>query len=646
MDIRQYLRDVTPLNVLDLLYSPVLDNLLNGYSYALGSGITVVYPIAVPVTLDTLDRKDALGPDARRTFYPLCAYWRDQAGCDREQVCIQADKREVLKYFNGDWSGPRLYRCQPLGLWDMAFPLRIEARIVGVLFGGQIVVDDVAVNWREALREYDTIVDWTTCPNQDSQIQTVQQRITTRDIPEEQRQELLRTLHAESTQGRKEVHVDELRKRIDDFVRFGHITQQLLDELHKAHKTAAEHRLLRNCDEELASIDLTEPSQWWEDCGRVLNTLTALPEVKAVCLYVRKRSRYHCEVPRPVDPANPERLMAQEVIPAFPTGQLIAISSTENKYLLKKIGLAQENMWGYRSETGTGREVCSTLVILRGVISEERHSFLADLCNMICTDANLANLIFRERDADEQYRLKVGLIGHSFRTPLQALQFDLEDLEKAPSISASSVLVKKIRSGMERIRDTREDLFLLLESAVQEIDIFDLAEVVHYVLNSKEPIAKKHPCAIVRQGAWPGKIPIQGIRYRVQRALTCLLDNAIKYSYYGQRWDGGGLYEVRVWVVIENGYAKTRIRNYGIGIPEDKLNAIGEYGVRGNVADKKMTRLGTGLGLRIAIDAFEELGGWIHLTSMPAKSATEDERNTYHRYITTVEAALPIARRK
>jgi signal transduction histidine kinase len=172
-----------------------------------------------------------------------------------------------------------------------------------------------------------------------------------------------------------------------------------------------------------------------------------------------------------------------------------------------------------------------------------------------------------------------------------------------------------------------------------------LVEIVNYVIASLGQQAKQHSCAIARQETWPVQVFVHGERYRVQSALTCLLDNAIKYSYSGYRGGTGLLYEVRVYVETTKEHVKTTIRNYGIGIPEDKLEAIKGYGYRGEVVDKDRPRLGTGLGLSYSIEVFEGLGGWIHVTSVPAKGATEEERKNYHRYITTVEAGLPISRR-
>jgi signal transduction histidine kinase/ligand-binding sensor protein len=670
MDVKQYLDAVTPLNVPALLDHGVLDILLSGYSFTLKVGITLVYPTARPATSKTLARTDAMGAEApSRTFHPLCEYWRDADGCNQKDCCTRADDCHVLKYCSGEWSTPKLYRCKPLALWDMTYPLRIESQIVGVLFGGQILVDSNMTNWREALRECNEFVDWTTCPNEDSHIKAVETTITNHSISQRCKQGLLdilrfkplregplhslesenkqrrnRILRPEAATDLRTVPLNELRRRFAEFQRFGNITQVLLDELHKVRQTAAEQKLLRTCADELAGVDLTESAQWWEESGRLLGSLTALPEIEAIQLYARKRSRYLRESP-PSDPANRQPLPTREAIAAFPAGRLVPVPDAVKKELMADLAPGRGNVWGYRSETGVGREVCSSLVVFRGAVSEVKRGFLTSLCNVICAAADSASLIFRERAADSAYRRTVAWIGHSFRTPLQVLQFELEDLEKAPAVATSPGLLEKARNAMALIRDAREDvLFLLLESAAQE-ERFDLIGVLGYVLKSMEPSARKQQCALVRRGEWPPSIWVRGIRYRVQRALNCLLDNAIKYSYCGQRREGG-LYEVRVWIIAEDHHVRVSISNYGIGIPEEKLSAIRGYGFRAAVADKKKSRLGTGLGLPFAINVFEELGGWIHLTSVAAESATEGERSTYHRYVTTVEAALPIARRK
>jgi signal transduction histidine kinase/ligand-binding sensor protein len=639
MDVRQYLEQITPLNILGVLDPSVLDNLLNGYCYALNSGITLIYPIALPITQNNLERRDAFGLSFRHTFCPLCAYWRDPAGCDNEEYCIDVDKTVTIKYWNSP--GLKLYRCEPLSMWNMAFPLHIESQVVGVLFGGQIILSDVTINWREALQKYIKYIDWSTCPDQDNQIQTIFKKISSYDISAKQKDVLFDIL----TKQKNTISINDFQKRIEDFLRFGYNTQELLDELHKAKNATAEQLFLRNYDENLFNIDLADSNLWWKECGQVLHSLIQLPKIDDVCLYARYHSRYLLKVPWSNDVSTPDQLPTREVISAFPPEELVAISDVVNKNFTAFTKLGQSNVWGYRSQTGTGSEECSTLVVFQGEIVERR-SFLANLCKVICTATDSTQLIFRDREAEGNYRLKVNLIGHSFRTPLQALYLELEELEKAPSIASSLILKEKVKNCMARIKDASEDLLLLLEPTEQNRTTFDLITVLNYVLKTMEPIAKKHPCDIIKQGEWSTSVTVQGNPYRVQRAITCLVDNAIKYSYYGHRQKLGELFQVSVRVHVENNYVKITLANYGVGIPPDKLTHIREYGFRGDLVDKKKTRLGTGLGLPFAIDVFEDLGGWLHLTSVPTGSITKEENKAFHRYITTVEATLPVIKRK
>jgi signal transduction histidine kinase/ligand-binding sensor protein len=654
MNVKKYLRDVTPVNILDVFEESTLEDLLNGYSYALGSGITVMFATELPATMMNLKRKNALNDDYFRTFNPICMKWRkEEGGCNQEKFCQNADERVAMRYYKGIWDRPRLYRCEPLGLLDMGYPLRIDGGIVGVLFGGQILMQDVKINWRDELKDYGDLVDWKSHPEKDNQFQAVK-KVIIDSTDESQRKIMLESLTENEPDIWKTVDVQGLKKRIDDFLRFGKNTQTLIAELHSARDAAAAHELLQICDQELTSIEFSKPSQWWSECRKTLKTLIDFPGIHQVNLYIRQRSQFICQLSIPGLEEEYVQLPAGEVISAFPVSILTLLSGQENGELLGKIKPNLDEVWGYREETGEGSEDCSTLMILQGNITDDQKDFMNDLCGVICTKGNLANLIFREREADRQYRLKVANTGHAFRTPLEVLELDLDFLSRAQGISDRPELIEKIKAGLKRIKDAKEDIIKLLEPPAEEQEIFDLMAVLDHVITSLEPLATKQGCKIVRFGTWPGSVLIQGDRYRVQRALVCLVDNAIKYSYGGYRakTDNGGyqirtsdLFEVRIEVLKDFDYVRMNIQNYGIGIPEEKLKAIRNYGVRAEVADQKRVRMGTGRGLAIAIEAFEELGGWITLTSRPAESATEEDKKEYHRYVTTVQAALSLRRK-
>jgi signal transduction histidine kinase len=639
MNIHQYIREVVPVNIYDVFEKTALDSFLNGYSVELNSGITIIYPTEIPASIDTLKRIDALGNDFRRVFNNVCKCWRDPKGFNGEQICSTNDNLQALRYINGRISDFQLYRCKPLDLWDMTYPLKIGNQIVGVLFGGQIIVEDKFINWRKELSKYELAIDWNTCPDEDNQSFSIRNNILNIATSDENKKNIIAKINEES------ISISDFIKRIERFKSFGDTTQRLIYQLHDARKTAADHQFLRNIDEKLSDIDLTESENWWRKCKYILSSLIELPEITALSLFSRKLSRYQRKIGVRTNDSLFQNIPARDVISSIPSDSLINISLKNQKDFLRKINLGSENIWGYLSKTGAGYENCSTFISVCGVISEDRISFFSDLFRMICTDINSVNLIFREREADFDYKKQVAIIGHSVRTPLQALQFDLEDLEKLDPITSSIELLQKVQNGISKIRDTKEDLNILLEKAVEEFEYFNFVETLNYVIDSMQPIAKKHPCEIIKFNFGQRISYVYGVRYQVQRALTCLFDNAIKYSYFGNRTDEGGLFQIRVDLRVDGEYVKTTIKNYGIGIPEHKLKALRDYGIRGNVYDSKRTRLGTGLGLPIAIDAFESFGGWIHISSVPVDSAIESEKQKYHRYITTVEAALPCSRR-
>ena len=100
MNIDGYLRRVTPTSILDVLDARVLQSLLDGYSFALESGITVLFPDGEHVVGAHIDRRNALDRRAVRSFCQVCAFWREQSGCNMETGCVEADKEVAQKFFN------------------------------------------------------------------------------------------------------------------------------------------------------------------------------------------------------------------------------------------------------------------------------------------------------------------------------------------------------------------------------------------------------------------------------------------------------------------------------------------------------------------------------------------------------------------
>ena len=411
------------------------------------------------------------------------------------------------------------------------------------------------------------------------------------------------------------------------------MVQSLVVALHRARCEAAEQILLRECSDRLSCIDLTDPNEWAIEFESILESLSNLPDVTSIELYSRKKARFERLVPHILDV--PTSFRTRDIIDRFPVSHLVPPSITSSISLTNEKINETCGWYGYRSQTGWGAEVTSTLLRITGNIREADYKFWVMLAGNICRVTDSAVLIFRERDADEQYRRQVRRIGHSFRTPLLAIELLLNRIE---SEKDPGPLVDQI---LNRVQDTSDDLHLLLDTHQAEVSTFDLVELLEEVLETVEPIARNHPCSIERSGDWSNAIVVKGVRYFVQRAFVALADNAIKYSYSGMMCEGG-LFKVQVRLESHSQHVFTVFSNYGIGIPEADLERVKEYEYRSEISDQKKLRSGTGTGLPFANEVFTDAGGWLFIESRPAKQSDGEALQDYHRYLTVVEAALPI----
>jgi signal transduction histidine kinase len=104
-----------------------------------------------------------------------------------------------------------------------------------------------------------------------------------------------------------------------------------------------------------------------------------------------------------------------------------------------------------------------------------------------------------------------------------------------------------------------------------------------------------------------------GHRFRLEQALTNLLDNAVKFN----RPDGA------VWIEcsrVDNRQVRISVSDTGIGIAQEDLKRIFDRFYR---VDKARTRPagGTGLGLPIVKEVIERMGGTVTVESQLGKGS-------------------------
>ncbi len=192
----------------------------------------------------------------------------------------------------------------------------------------------------------------------------------------------------------------------------------------------------------------------------------------------------------------------------------------------------------------------------------------------------------------EQQRRLVQDAGHELRTPITSIRTNLDVMRLHPDLSDAdrSAVVEDIHAEVEQLTELVNEIVAVAVGDVtdeprEQIDLAELAAdvVARYQRRSgREIVVVAEPSTVLAQ------------RAAVQRALSCLLDNATKFD------PSGAPIEVSV---REGGIA---VADRGPGIPENELALVFE---RFHRADEARAKPGSGLGLSIVRDIAERHGG-------------------------------------
>ncbi|MET0396210.1 MAG: GAF domain-containing sensor histidine kinase, partial [Longimicrobiaceae bacterium] len=216
----------------------------------------------------------------------------------------------------------------------------------------------------------------------------------------------------------------------------------------------------------------------------------------------------------------------------------------------------------------------------------------------------------------------LAVMSHELRTPLNAvigyadlLQAGItgplndrqrEQLGRIKSSSAHLLQLieeiltfSRIEAGQERIRPEEADLDALLREAG----------------SLAEPLAGAKRVSLVVRGPGPGAV-LRTDPAKARQILLNLLSNAVKFTPHG---------EVELSGALENGGAVLRVRDTGVGIAPEHLQRIWEPFWQVEQSPTRMAE-GTGLGLTVARNLAQLLGGEISVRSVPGGGSTFEVR--------------------
>ena len=200
-------------------------------------------------------------------------------------------------------------------------------------------------------------------------------------------------------------------------------------------------------------------------------------------------------------------------------------------------------------------------------------------------------LVALSRSRADQQRL-VQDAGHELRTPLTSLRTNLDTLRRYPHLPAvdRDAVVDDLHAETEELTMLVDEIVAVASGDVDDepAEPIDLVELVTDVAARYERRTGKR---IVVIGATS---PVVARRTAVQRAVSCLLDNARKFDAS----------DAPIEVTVGDG--GVAVADRGSGIPEAELPLVFE---RFHRADAARALPGSGLGLSIVRDVARRHGG-------------------------------------
>ncbi|PIP30048.1 hypothetical protein COU12_01470 [Candidatus Jorgensenbacteria bacterium CG10_big_fil_rev_8_21_14_0_10_54_38] len=209
----------------------------------------------------------------------------------------------------------------------------------------------------------------------------------------------------------------------------------------------------------------------------------------------------------------------------------------------------------------------------------------------------------------------VSVAAHQLRTPLTAIRWSLENLEKATEGSAPEIkqCVGEMHNLVERTLKTANDLLDVTKIEEGKFEFHptdvDFTALMEKILQMVAPIAKRYGVTLYLN---PPAAPLPTLRLdegRIATAVINLLDNAIRYNVRGGK----------VMILVEAQRTdplslKVTIEDTGIGIPREELGKLfGKLQRASNAAQIEPN--GSGLGLYITKNIIENHGGDIGIVS-------------------------------
>jgi len=227
----------------------------------------------------------------------------------------------------------------------------------------------------------------------------------------------------------------------------------------------------------------------------------------------------------------------------------------------------------------------------------------------------LAVAVLRDESAtrrlDQQRDEFLSTAAHEFKTPLAVIKAyaQLMARREPAEMQALAVIERQVDRLSRLVQQMLDASRLRLDGGHGRLERFDLSALAGEVVEGIRRTAPRHALRVHAEGP----APVLGDRDRIGRVLTCLVDNAVRFS------PSGGDVEARI--EASDREVTVAVRDHGVGIPEERRDHLFERFYRAH-AGTPQDYGGLGVGLDLAREIVQRHGGRIWFESAPGSGST------------------------
>ncbi|ERN54637.1 PAS domain S-box protein [Alkalihalophilus marmarensis] len=225
-------------------------------------------------------------------------------------------------------------------------------------------------------------------------------------------------------------------------------------------------------------------------------------------------------------------------------------------------------------------------------------------------------------DAEEGIKAKTDFlsnISHELRTPLNSILgfAQLLLLEKEPPLTGAQVSkVKRIKSSGIHLLNLINDILDLTRTETADSSNFHMEEIellrfVKQAARNMTPLLKEKELRLIMHMNSYNQYYVLADPTRLRQVIMNLLTNAVKYNV-----DGG---QISIDVFEHNEYIFVKIEDTGVGISIEDQTQIFDHFFRSPLVKDEVE--GSGIGLALAKQLIEAMGGKITVTSESGKGS-------------------------